>query len=73
MILSIYLVSILVNKDEVTEFIVFIQVACGISQKLNPQIDEIDLPDVNDQLAVVEYVRDLYAFYKQQQVFFCNL
>lgn len=48
-------------------FCVFIQVACGISEK-PPEIDEIDLPDVNNQLAVVEYVEDLYSFYKQQQV-----
>jgi G2/mitotic-specific cyclin-B, other len=45
----------------------FFQVACGISER-PPQIDEIDLPDVNNQLAVVEYVEDLYTFYKQQQV-----
>ncbi|KAJ4775241.1 Cyclin family protein [Rhynchospora pubera] len=31
------------------------------------EIDEIDLPDVNNQLAVVEYITDLYNFYKQQQ------
>lgn len=41
------------------------KVACGISER--PQVDEIDLPDVNNQLAVVEYVEDLYTFYKQQQ------
>ena len=33
------------------------------------EIDEIDLPDLNNQLAVAEYVKDLYAFYKEQQVF----
>lgn len=47
---------------------VFIQVACGISEKPNSQIDEIDLPDVNNHLCVVEYVEELYTFYKQQQV-----
>lgn len=46
----------------------FIQVACGISEKPNSQIDEIDLPDVNNHLCVVEYVEELYTFYKQQQV-----
>ena len=51
-----------------TEYIVFIQVACGISEKSNPEIDEIDLPDIFNHLAVVEYVQDLYTFYKQQQV-----
>jgi hypothetical protein len=56
-----------------TEFIVFIQVACSISEKTNQQIDEIDLPDVNNQLAVVEYVQDLYRFYDKQQVFFFSL
>ncbi|KAF3339193.1 G2/mitotic-specific cyclin S13-7-like isoform X1 [Carex littledalei] len=43
------------------------KVACGISEKSNPEIDEIDLPDVFNHLAVVEYVQDLYTFYKQQQ------
>ncbi|XP_078150693.1 G2/mitotic-specific cyclin S13-7-like [Carex rostrata] len=43
------------------------KVACGISEKSNPGIDEIDLPDVFNHLAVVEYVQDLYTFYKQQQ------
>ncbi|KAF3322217.1 G2/mitotic-specific cyclin S13-7-like isoform X1 [Carex littledalei] len=42
-------------------------VACGFSEKSNPEIDEIDLPDVFNHLAVVEYVQDLYTFYKQQQ------
>ena len=46
-----------------TEFIVFIQVACGISEKSNLEIDEIDLPDLFNHLAVVEYVQDLYTFY----------
>ncbi|XP_078150222.1 G2/mitotic-specific cyclin S13-7-like [Carex rostrata] len=45
------------------------KVACGISEKSNPEIDEIDLPDVFNHLAVVEYVQDLYTFYKQQQHF----
>ncbi|KAF3328030.1 G2/mitotic-specific cyclin S13-7-like isoform X2 [Carex littledalei] len=43
------------------------KVACGISEKSNLEIDEIDLPDVFNHLAVVEYVQDLYTFYKQQQ------
>ncbi|KAF3330700.1 G2/mitotic-specific cyclin S13-7-like isoform X2 [Carex littledalei] len=43
------------------------KVACSISEKSNPEIDEIDLPDVFNHLAVVEYVQDLYTFYKQQQ------
>ncbi|XP_078182504.1 G2/mitotic-specific cyclin S13-7-like isoform X2 [Carex rostrata] len=43
------------------------KVACGISEKPNSQIDEIDLPDVNNHLCVVEYVEELYTFYKQQQ------
>ncbi|KAJ4767214.1 Cyclin family protein [Rhynchospora pubera] len=43
------------------------KIACGISEKPSQHIDEIDLPDVNNQLAVVEYVEDLYTFYKQQQ------
>ncbi|KAF3332344.1 G2/mitotic-specific cyclin S13-7-like isoform X1 [Carex littledalei] len=37
---------------------------CGVNYM---EIDEIDLPDLNNQLAVVEYVKELYAFYKEQQ------
>ncbi|XP_078166506.1 G2/mitotic-specific cyclin S13-7-like [Carex rostrata] len=43
------------------------KVACDISEKSNSEIDEIDLPDVFNHLAVVEYVQDMYTFYKHQQ------
>ncbi|XP_078173829.1 G2/mitotic-specific cyclin S13-7-like isoform X2 [Carex rostrata] len=43
------------------------KIACAISEKSNLEIDEIDLPDLFNHLAVVEYVQDLYTFYKQQQ------
>nr|AIZ68199.1 G2/mitotic-specific cyclin S13-7-like isoform X1 [Albuca bracteata] len=39
--------------------------ACGISEKLkDPPVPDIDASDVGDQLAVVDYVEDLYKFYK---------
>lgn len=33
-------------------------------------IVNIDAPDVNDDLAVVEYVDDIYMFYKLTEVMF---
>ncbi|KAJ3669198.1 hypothetical protein LUZ60_011148 [Juncus effusus] len=41
--------------------------ASGISVKPQRQIDEIDLPDAHSQFAVVEYIDDLYKFYKEQE------
>ncbi|KAJ3679547.1 hypothetical protein LUZ60_017558 [Juncus effusus] len=41
--------------------------ASGISQKPQRQIDEIDLADAHNQFAVVEYIDDLYKFYKEQE------
>ncbi|KAH9741090.1 Cyclin-B1-2 [Citrus sinensis] len=38
--------------------------ACGITDKPKDLIVNIDAPDVNDDLAVVEYVDDIYMFYK---------
>ncbi|XP_078161695.1 uncharacterized protein LOC144557030 isoform X2 [Carex rostrata] len=43
------------------------KVASGTCDMNYMEIDEIDLPDLNNQLAVAEYVKDLYAFYKEQQ------
>jgi len=31
-------------------------------------IEDIDKLDVNDQLAVVEYIEDIYTFYKTAEV-----
>ncbi|KAK0605883.1 hypothetical protein LWI29_031775 [Acer saccharum] len=38
--------------------------ACGITNKPQDLIVNIDAADVNDELAVVEYVDELYMFYK---------
>ncbi|XP_042493345.1 G2/mitotic-specific cyclin S13-7-like isoform X2 [Macadamia integrifolia] len=38
--------------------------ACGLTGKPKEPIVDIDAADVNDQLAIVEYVEDIYQFYK---------
>ncbi|XP_057983415.1 G2/mitotic-specific cyclin S13-7-like [Malania oleifera] len=38
--------------------------ACGLTNKPKVQIDEIDAGDVDNELAAVEYVEDIYKFYK---------
>ncbi|KAI3444295.1 hypothetical protein Pfo_000960 [Paulownia fortunei] len=38
--------------------------ACGLSNKPKEQIVDIDADDVNNDLAVVEYVEEMYKFYK---------
>lgn len=44
--------------------------ACGISKKPKEQITDIDAGDANNELAVVEYIEDLYKFYKLVEVCF---
>ena len=44
------------------------QAACGIAKKLKEQIIDIDAADVNNDLAGVEYVEDIYKFYKLVEV-----
>ena len=44
------------------------QAACGIANKLKEQIIDIDAADVNNDLAGVEYVEDIYKFYKLVEV-----
>lgn len=46
----------------------FIQAACGLSKKPKEQIVDIDAADVNNELAVLEYVEDIYNFYKLAEV-----
>ncbi|CAI9111857.1 OLC1v1012186C1 [Oldenlandia corymbosa var. corymbosa] len=41
------------------------KVACGMANKPNDSIVDIDAEDVNNELAVVEYVEDMYNFYKE--------
>ncbi|KAL1338356.1 hypothetical protein HN51_033011 [Arachis hypogaea] len=38
--------------------------ACDLSKKPKEQIVDIDASDVNDELAAVEYIEDIYKFYK---------
>ncbi|KAM3336769.1 hypothetical protein P3S68_032469 [Capsicum galapagoense] len=38
--------------------------ACGLSKKSKEQIVDIDAADLNYELAVLEYVEDIYSFYK---------
>ncbi|NP_001149933.1 cyclin IaZm [Zea mays] len=41
--------------------------ACGIAGKPRQVVDDIDKLDVNNELAVVEYIEDIYTFYKIAQ------
>ncbi|XP_047261793.1 G2/mitotic-specific cyclin-2-like, partial [Capsicum annuum] len=50
-------------------FFNFIKAACGLSKKSKEQIVDIDAADVNYELAVLEYVEDIYSFYKLAEVF----
>lgn len=45
----------------------FHQVACRVTNKQD-QIVNIDMGDENDDLAVAEYVDDIYKFYKLTEV-----
>ncbi|KAK6163997.1 hypothetical protein DH2020_000861 [Rehmannia glutinosa] len=40
------------------------KVACGITKKPKDLIVDIDAADVDDELAAVEYIEDIYNFYK---------
>ena len=42
--------------------------ASGITDKLNKSVPDIDASDVGDQLAVVDYIEDIYNFYKLSEV-----
>ncbi|XP_020518487.1 cyclin-B1-1-like [Amborella trichopoda] len=44
------------------------QAACGLKDELEEKVDDIDAADVHDQLAVVDYIEDIYAFYKKAEV-----
>ncbi|GFP85009.1 g2/mitotic-specific cyclin-1 [Phtheirospermum japonicum] len=41
--------------------------ACGLSNKPKAQIVDIDADDVNKEIAVVEYIEDMYTFYKSAE------
>lgn len=49
------------------------KIACGISCKPKDLVDEIDVADTCDQLAVVDYVEDIYKFYKSNEVLQCRI
>lgn len=44
------------------------QAACGLSNKPKEQIIDIDAGDANNELAAVEYIEDIYKFYKMVEV-----
>lgn len=46
------------------------QAACGLTDKPTEQILNIDAADIDNELAVVEYVEDMYKFYKLVEVNF---
>ncbi|PKI57802.1 hypothetical protein CRG98_021869, partial [Punica granatum] len=41
--------------------------ACGLADKLNNLVIDIDEGDADNELAVVEYIEDLYKFYKETE------
>lgn len=45
-----------------------LQAACGVSNKPKVQIVDIDAANGNNDLAVVEYVEDIYKYYKSAEV-----
>jgi len=42
--------------------------ACGITDKPREVIEDIDKLDANNELAVVDYIEDIYTFYRTAQV-----
>lgn len=42
--------------------------ACGVTKKPKEQIVDIDAADTGDELAAVEYIEDIYKFYKLVEV-----
>ncbi|URE28317.1 Cyclin, C-terminal domain, partial [Musa troglodytarum] len=43
------------------------KVACGLTDKPKELVDDIDEADKDDELAVVDYVEDIYKFYKSAE------
>lgn len=46
------------------------QASCGLTDKPKEQIVDIDAADACNDLAAVEYVEDIYKFYKLVEVYF---
>lgn len=52
--------------------LLFSQAACGLTSKpKDPKVD-IDAADADNELAVVEYLDEIYQFYKLTEVLTCN-
>ncbi|PHT45121.1 G2/mitotic-specific cyclin S13-6 [Capsicum baccatum] len=49
-------------------FVNFIKATCGLSKNPKKLIMDIDAADVNNELAVLEYVEDTYSFYKLDEM-----
>lgn len=49
----------------------FFQAACGLTKKPKDLTVDIDAADVDDELAAVEYVEDMYSYYKETEVLSC--
>lgn len=49
--------------------ILFWQAACGLTNKPKEHIVDIDAEDIGNDLAAVEYVEDIYKFYKLIEVY----
>lgn len=47
---------------------IVLQAACGVTKKPKEQIVDIDAADANNELAAVEYIDDMYKFYKLLEV-----
>lgn len=47
----------------ISSFSCFVQAACGLTNKPKEIVD-IDAGDANNELAAVEYIEDIYKFYK---------
>lgn len=44
------------------------QAVCGVMPKKIEELPNIDANDVGNQLAVVEYIEDIYSFYLKTEV-----
>lgn len=45
-----------------------VQVACGLAYKPKDAVEDIDATDIDNELAAVEYIDDIYKFYKLTEV-----
>lgn len=50
-----------------------VKVACELSDKLKELVVDIDACDKENQLAVVDYVEDIYKYYKSVEVPHCSV